>query len=105
MLPYIHNDNYRMNPEAMRKPPRLNVLRQFYINVVERIFEDGMKHLNPQVKPSLRLRFVPFTMIAFLLVPHELIHVVGGRACLPLGHEAIGSKVIVTFIDPEQSTV
>lgn len=38
-------------------------------------------------------------MIAFLLVTREVIHGVSGRAYLARGHEAIGSKVIVTFID------
>lgn len=39
-------------------------------------------------------------MIAFLLVTHEVIYGVSGGARLARGHEAIGSKVIVTFIDP-----
>lgn len=69
------------------------------------IFEDRMKHWNPWVKPQFialltSLQDHIFCIIAFLLVTQEVIHDVSGRGCLPQGHEALGSKVSVTWIDP-----
>lgn len=93
-----------MNPEAMRKTLRLNVLMCFIclgqavLDVVKRrIFEEGI--IDFKAKTSLSLRFAAFVTIAFLLVPHEEIHGVSDRACFPRGHEAIGSKVADTFPD------
>lgn len=68
--------------------------------VERRICEDEMKHLNPQVKPSLRPQFVAFAMIAFLLVPHELIHGVSDRGMFAPRARGNRSKVILTFIGP-----
>lgn len=39
------------------------------------------------------------------LITHELIPGVAFRACLPRGYGVIGSRAIVTFIDPSLSTL